>query len=272
MTENTDTSPEAGEPLADDAQLVVDAPAQADPAVEEMPTEATVTDTVAEAESQPEAAQSPSAEAEETPEAAEPEDRIETLRQELKKKPGRWYVVHSYSGYERRVKQNLEQRIQSLGMGNYIYEVEVPMEEVVEIKGTTRKKVARVRVPGYVMVRMDMNEDSWRAVKETPAITGFVGNAHNPFPLSEEEVLNMLAPATTDEIPAAEGAAPAKPAKPVEVDFKIGESVTVTEGPFETLPATISEIIPETQKLKVLVSIFGRETPVELSFAQVTKI
>jgi transcriptional antiterminator NusG len=183
--------------------------------------------------------------------------------------------VHSYAGYEKRVKTNLETRIQSLNMEDFIFEIEVPMEEVTEIKNGQKKLVSRVRMPGYVLVRMDLTDESWGAVRHTPGVTGFVGNAHQPVPLSLDEVFTMLAPDL--ETPASAGGSGtsggAGKAKETQVvDFQVGESVTVMEGPFETLPATISEINPDTQKLKVLVSIFGRETPVELSFAQVAKI
>ena len=209
-------------------------------------------------------------------EAGEPEDEdpAEAFRKDLRTLPGEWYVVHTYAGYEKRVKANLENRIQSLNMEDYIYQVEVPMEEVVEIKNAQRKLVNRVRVPGYTLVRMDMTDESWGAVRHTPGVTGFVGNTHQPVPLTEDEVFSMLAPniqakAATSPAKAAAGG---QAATPIQVDFEVGESVTVTDGPFETLPATISEITPESQKLKVLVTIFGRETPVELSFSQVTKI
>ena len=188
---------------------------------------------------------------------------------------GDWYVIHSYAGYENRVKANLANRITSLNMEDYIFQVEVPMEEVIEIKNGQRKKVRRVRIPGYVLVRMDLTDESWGAVRHTPGVTGFVGNAHNPYPLSLDEVRQMLVPA---ERPAAQetAAAPATGGQEggptVEVEFELGESVTVMEPPFETLPATITEINAESQKLKVLVSIFGRETPVELGFNQVAKI
>ena len=211
------------------------------------------------------------------PEVAEDseEDPEALFRKELRFLPGDWYVIHSYAGFEKRVKQNIEFRIQSLNMEDYIFQVEVPMEEVVEIKNSQRKLVTRVRIPSYVLVRMEMNNESWGCVRHTPGVTGFVGNSHNPVPLSEDEVVSMLAPAAQKA--AAPAAAPkkasgGKAAAPVVVDFEIGESVTVTDGPFETLPATISEISAESQKLKVLVSIFGRETPVELSFSQVAKI
>jgi transcription termination/antitermination protein NusG len=212
------------------------------------------------------------------PEAAgdsAPEDPVAEYKRQLRLKDGEWYVVHSYAGYEKRVKTNLETRISSLNMENYIYEIEVPMEEVTEIKNGQKKLVSRVRMPGYVLVRMDLTDESWGAVRHTPGVTGFVGNAHQPVPLSLDEVFTMLAPDL--ETPAAAaargGSGAAGKAKEVQVvDFQVGESVTVMEGPFETLPATISEINADTQKLKVLVSIFGRETPVELSFGQVAKI
>jgi transcription termination/antitermination protein NusG len=203
-------------------------------------------------------------------------DPLEEFKAVLRGKYGDWFVIHSYAGYENRVKHNLETRITSLNMEDYIFEVEVPMEEVTEIKNGQRKLVRRVRMPGYVLVRMELTDESWGAVRHTPGVTGFVGNAHQPVPLSIDEVVSMLAP--TFETPAAApaartgGAEGMTPAAQPEVDFEIGESVTVMEGPFETLPATISEIIPESHKLKVLVSIFGRETPVELSFNQVAKI
>jgi len=182
--------------------------------------------------------------------------------------PGEWYVVHSYAGYENRVKANLENRISSLNMEDYIFQVEVPMEEAHEIKNGQRKLVRRVRIPGYVLVRMDLTDESWGAVRHTPGVTGFVGHTHQPVPLSLDEVYSMLAPTLQ---PVEGGAKPVKQEVKV-VDFEVGESVTVMEGPFETLPATISEINPDAQKLKVLVSIFGRETPVELSFNQVAKL
>lgn len=200
-------------------------------------------------------------------------DPAEELRKKLRFAEGDWFVVHSYAGYENRVKTNLEQRVTSLNMEPYIFQVEVPMEQVTEIKNGQKKLVRRVRMPGYVLVRMDLTDESWGAVRHTPGVTGFVGNAHQPVPLSLDEVFSMLAPM----VESTSGDVAARPAQQTKaptavVDFEIGESVTVMEGPFETLPATISEILPETQKLKVLVSIFGRETPVELSFNQVAKI
>ena len=196
------------------------------------------------------------------------EDPLETFKAELRAQFGEWYVIHSYAGYENRVKANLESRKVSLNMEDYIHQVEVPMEEVVEIKSGQRKVVNRVRMPGYVLVRMDLTDESWGAVRHTPGVTGFVGHTHQPVPLTIDEVVRMLNPTFEEEETPAEADAPAI----TEVDFEVGESVTVMEGPFETLPATISEISPDTQKLKVLVSIFGRETPVELSFNQVAKI
>lgn len=196
-------------------------------------------------------------------------DPVEEFKARLRREPGDWFVVHSYAGYENRVKANLENRIVSLNMEDYIFEIQVPMEEVTEIKNGVRKQVRRVRIPGYVLVRMDLTDESWGAVRHTPGVTGFVGHTHQPVPLSTDEVFSMLEP--TLEIKTA----PTKAAQPAEVtivDFEVGESVTVMEPPFETLPATITEINPDQQKLKVLVSIFGRETPVELSFSQVAKI
>jgi transcriptional antiterminator NusG len=190
------------------------------------------------------------------------------FRSQLRRMPGDWYVIHSYAGYENRVKANLENRISSLNMEEHIFQVEVPMEEVMEIKNGQRKQIRRVRIPGYVLVRMDLTDESWGAVRHTPGVTGFVGHTHQPVPLSLDEVFSMLAPTLQ---PVEGGQRPAK-AEVKVVDFEVGESVTVMEGPFETLPATISEINPDAQKLKVLVSIFGRETPVELSFNQVAKI
>lgn len=212
-----------------------------------------------------------------TDEAAEPEaveevDPEEEFRRELRMQPGDWYVIHSYAGYERRVKANLENRISSLNMEDYIFQIEVPMEDVVEIKNAQRKLVTRVRIPGYVMVCMDLTDESWGAVRHTPGVTGFVGHTHQPFPLTEDEVFSMLAPTLAPKETAKVDKGGVEAAAPIEVEFVVGESVTVTDGPFETLPATISEINAEAQKLQVLVSIFGRETPVELSFSQVAKI
>jgi transcriptional antiterminator NusG len=185
------------------------------------------------------------------------------FRRALRVAPGDWYVVHSYAGYEKKVKGNLQNRIQSLNMEDYIFQIEVPEEEVMEIKNGQRKQVKRNIYPGYVLVRLDLTDESWSAVRNTPGVTGFVGNAHHPSPLSLDEVEKILAPR------------PKKASDKLDIrvlDFEVGESVTVMDGPFATLPASISEIMPEQAKLKVLVSIFGRETPVELSFHQVQKI
>ena len=203
-------------------------------------------------------------------------DPVEELRAQLRRSPGDWYVIHSYAGYENKVKTNLESRISSLDMEDYIYQVEVPTEEVVEIKNGKRQQVNRKVFPGYILVRMDLTDDSWGAVRNTPGVTGFVGATSKPSPLSLDEVVKILAPATQKAaaLPkgAASGAETAGPVATEVVDFEIGESVTVMDGPFATLPATINEIDALHSKLKVLVSIFGRETPVELSFSQVSKI
>ena len=196
--------------------------------------------------------------------AAKATDPAEEFKAKLRRQEGDWYVIHSYAGYENRVKANLETRIQTLDMEDYIFEIQVPMEEVVEIKNAQRKVINRVRIPGYVLVRMDLTDASWGAVRHTPGVTGFVGNAHNPVPLRLDEVFSMLAPVFQEE--QAEKGKPAKqPSAPVNVDFEVGESVIVKEGP-------ISEIKVDSQTLVVLVSIFERETPVTLAFNQVTKI
>jgi transcription termination/antitermination protein NusG len=198
-------------------------------------------------------------------------DPADEFKAKLRRQEGDWYVIHSYAGYENRVKANLETRIQTLDMEDYIFEIQVPMEEVVEIKNAQRKVINRVRIPGYVLVRMDLTDASWGAVRHTPGVTGFVGNAHNPVPLRLDEVFSMLAPVFEEE--QAEKGKPVKhAAAQIDVDFEVGESVIVKEGPFETLPATISEIKVDSQTLVVLVSIFERETPVTLSFNQVSKI
>jgi transcriptional antiterminator NusG len=201
-------------------------------------------------------------------------DPIEELRAELRRAPGDWFVVHSYAGYENKVKTNLESRISSLDMEDYIYQVEVPTEEVVEIKNGKRQQVNRKVFPGYILVRMDLTDDSWGAVRNTPGVTGFVGATSKPSPLSMDEVVKILAPATQKAaaLPKGGGSDSTGSAVVEVVDFEIGESVTVMDGPFATLPATINEIDALHAKLKVLVSIFGRETPVELAFNQVSKI
>jgi transcriptional antiterminator NusG len=206
------------------------------------------------------------------------QDPYEAFRADLRMLPGKWYVIHSYAGFERKVKANIEQRKSTLEVEDDIYQVEVPMEDVVEIKNGQRKMVTRVRIPGYVLVRMELNEDTWSVVRHTPGVTGFVGNAHNPTPLRFEEAFNMLKSLVEvkDVAPAKAGAAKGGPAVarsiPAEVDFEIGETITIKEGSFAGLPGTISEIKPESGKLTVLVSLFERETPVELSFDQVTKM
>jgi transcriptional antiterminator NusG len=191
----------------------------------------------------------------------------EEFMRELRMLPGDWYVVHSYAGYENRVKTNLESRIQSLNMEDYIFQIEVPVHQVTEIKGGKRQQVSEKVLPGYILVRMDLTDESWAVVRNTPGVTGFVGLSSRPSPLMLSEVSSLLAP---EPEPSAKQAAEA--ARAATPDFEVGESVTVMDGPFATLPATVNEINPEAQKLKVLVSIFGRETPVELSFDQVTKI
>ncbi|GGO72627.1 transcription termination/antitermination protein NusG [Nocardioides deserti] len=220
--------------------------------------------------------------ADESPEEPADDDPLEAFRRELWAKPGDWFVVHTYSGMENRVKSNLENRIISLNMEDYIHEIVVPTEEVAEIKNGQRKMVKRTVLPGYVLVRMDLTDESWAAVRHTPSVTGFVGHSHQPVPLSMTEVENMLAPAVVARAeaeaaaagtaaPAAAGATTAK--KPVEVaDFDVSDSVMVVDGPFATLHATITEINAESQRVKALVEIFGRETPVELSFSQIQRV
>ena len=240
--------------------------ADADAPEAEAPDEAAVEDATEPAEDSTEPVEEAEQAAEDEPDVEE--DPVAAFKAQLRSQPGDWYVIHSYAGYENRVKANLENRTQSLNMEDYIHQVEVPMEEVTEIKNAQRKIVRRVRIPGYVLVRMDLTDESWGAVRHTPGVTGFVGHTHQPVPLTLDEVFSMLAPSLEPKTSAQAARASAE----IKVDFTIGESVTVTDGPFDTLPATISEINPENQKLKVLVSIFGRETPVELSFSQVAKI
>jgi transcriptional antiterminator NusG len=203
-------------------------------------------------------------------EMVEPGDPVDTAREEFQRElrmlPGDWYVVHSYAGYENRVKTNLESRISSLNMEDYIFQIEVPVHQVTEIKGGKRQQVQEKVLPGYILVRMELTDESWAVVRNTPGVTGFVGLSSRPSPLQLGEVASLLAPEPEP------GTKQAEAARPSTVEFEVGESVTVMDGPFATLPATVNEINPDTQKLKVLVSIFGRETPVELSFDQVTKI
>ncbi len=211
-------------------------------------------------------------------EDAEDEDPYEAFRSELRSLPGKWYVIHSYAGFERKVKANIEQRKSTLEVEEDIYQIEVPMEDVVEIKNGQRKMVTRVRIPGYVLVRMELNEDTWSVVRHTPGVTGFVGNAHNPTPLRFEEAFTMLKSLVEvkETVPAkgaaGKGGTAVARSIPAEVDFEVGETITIKEGSFAGLPGTISEIKPESGKLTVLVSLFERETPVELSFDQVTKL
>lgn len=213
----------------------------------------------------------------ETAEEAEEVDPYAEFRAELRAQQGKWYVIHSYAGFERRVKSNIENRTVSMNMEDFIYQVEVPMEDVVEIKNGQRKMVTRVRIPSYVLVRMELNEDSWSVVRHTPGVTGFVGNAHNPMPLRFEEAFSMLKSLVQLE-PAApvkgtvKGQKAATRSIPAEIDFEVGETITIKEGSFAGLPGSISEINAASGKLTVLVSLFERETPVELSFDQVSKL
>jgi transcriptional antiterminator NusG len=213
---------------------------------------------------EPEPAEAAAGAATDDDEAADP---VVEFKTELRLLPGDWYVVHSYAGYENRVRTNLESRTQSLNMEDYIFQIEVPTHEVIEIKGGKRQQVQEKVLPGYILVRMDLTDESWAAVRNTPGVTGFVGLSSKPSPLSLDEVASLLAP-----VPEEKAAKKAETMRAAAVDFEVGQSVTVMDGPFATLPATVSEINPDTQKLKVLVSIFGRETPVELSFDQVSKI
>ncbi|MFC7307529.1 transcription termination/antitermination protein NusG [Streptomyces monticola] len=217
-------------------------------------------------------------EAQEADEAedAEPVDPIAALREELRTLPGEWYVIHTYAGYENRVKTNLEQRAVSLNVEDFIFQAEVPQEEVAQIKNGERKTIRQNKLPGYVLVRMDLTNESWGVVRNTPGVTGFVGNAYDPYPLTLDEIVKMLAPEAEEKAAreAAEAEGKPAPARKVEVqvlDFEVGDSVTVTDGPFATLQATINEINPDSKKVKGLVEIFGRETPVELSFDQIQK-
>ncbi|MBD0694284.1 transcription termination/antitermination factor NusG [Streptomyces sp. CBMA123] len=245
---------EAGEP-AEEAALHVEG--------EEEP--------VAEESADEEPAEDETAEDEAAEEEAEV-DPVAKFREDLRFMPGEWYVIHTYAGYENRVKQNLEQRAVSLNVEEYIFQAEVPQEEVVQIKNGDRKTIRQNKLPGYVLVRMDLTPESWGVVRNTPGVTGFVGNAYDPYPLTLDEVVKMLAPDV--ERQAAKEAGKPSPVKPSEIqvlDFEVGDSVTVTDGPFATLQATINEINPDSKKVKGLVEIFGRETPVELSFDQIQK-
>jgi transcriptional antiterminator NusG len=267
----------AGDPAEDDAAVASDLGAAEDASDDQTADDETAADEAAlpagDAEAEPgEAAGEAGEAADEAGEAdgeageAEPEeDPVATFKAELRLLPGDWYVVHSYAGYENRVKANLESRTQSLNMEDYIFQIEVPVHEVTEIKGGKRQQVSEKVLPGYILVRMDLTDESWAAVRNTPGVTGFVGLSSRPSALSLDEVAALLAPAPEEQAAQTE-------VRRSSVEFEVGESVTVMDGPFATLPATVSEINPDTQKLKVLVSIFGRETPVELSFDQVAKI
>lgn len=218
-------------------------------------------------------ADEPAGEEDGAAEAPAEEDPVAVLRRQLRSAPGEWYVIHSYSGHENRVKTQLTTRIETQDMEEYIFQVEVPMEDATEVKGGQKKVVRRVRIPGYVYVRMEMTEGSWRVVRDTPGVTGFVGNATDPTPLSFDEIFSVLAPSAglPEKKRSSSSSAKAQAAQKMP-DFQVGESVTVMDGPFETMPASIAEIDAEHRKLRVLVSIFGRETPVELAFDQVAKI
>lgn len=270
QAEFTEPEPTADDVLIDEAEaqaeaeVVAEAQAIADEAADEEDVEAV------------EVAVDAEAAVEVAAEEVEEIDPVEAFRQEMRIAPGDWYVVHSYSGYENKVKGNIEARTTTLNMEDYIFQVEVPMEEVTEIKGGVRKQVNRNKFPGYVLVRMDLTDESWGVVRHTPGVTGFVGNGHSPSPLSLEEVIAILAPAPEKKAAAATGPASmaeeaAAAAAPIEIDFSVGDSVTVVDGPFATLHATISEINIEAQKVTGLVEIFGRETPVELAFNQIHK-
>jgi transcriptional antiterminator NusG len=274
LDESEAADAEAGEPAEEAALHVEDEEDAADEAADsdesadedEATDEATTTDV--------EDSEDGEAVAEEAEEAepAEPVDPVAALREELRTLPGEWYVIHTYAGYENRVKTNLEQRAVSLNVEDFIFQAEVPQEEVAQIKNGERKTIRQNKLPGYVLVRMDLTNESWGVVRNTPGVTGFVGNAYDPYPLTLDEVVKMLAPDV--ERDAAKAAGKASPHRPVEVqvlDFEVGDSVTVTDGPFATLQATINEINPDSKKVKGLVEIFGRETPVELSFDQIQK-
>lgn len=233
-------------------------------------------ETDAESADDAEAGDEAAAESAEDEEEAEPVDPIVALREELRTLPGEWYVIHTYAGYENRVKTNLEQRAVSLNVEDFIFQAEVPQEEVAQIKNGERKTVRQNKLPGYVLVRMDLTNESWGVVRNTPGVTGFVGNAYDPYPLTLDEIVKMLAPEAEEKAAreAAEAEGKPAPSRKVEVqvlDFEVGDSVTVTDGPFATLQATINEINADSKKVKGLVEIFGRETPVELSFDQIQK-
>ncbi|MEV6133824.1 transcription termination/antitermination protein NusG [Streptomyces violaceusniger] len=260
----------AGLPAEEDALHV-----EGEDALEADAASAAEPDGLDEAEDAAEAEEADAAEAEDAAEV-EAVDPVEALREELRGLPGEWYVIHTYAGYEKRVKANLEQRAVSLNVEDFIYQAEVPEEEIVQIKNGERKNVRQNKLPGYVLVRMDLTNESWGVVRNTPGVTGFVGNAYDPYPLTLDEIVKMLAPEAEEKAAkaAAEESGMPAPSRKVEVqvlDFEVGDSVTVTDGPFATLQATINEINADSKKVKGLVEIFGRETPVELSFDQIQK-
>ncbi len=262
---------ETAEEIVDEADAEEDEVEAADELEAGEPAESAAVHEVDEAEAAAEEDADEEAAAEEAAEEVE-SDPVAEFREQLRRAPGEWYVIHTYAGYENRVKQNLEQRSVSLNVEDYIFESQVPQEEVVQIKNGDRKTIRQNKLPGYVLVRMDLTPESWGVVRNTPGVTGFVGNAYDPYPLTLDEVVKMLAPDV--ERAAAKEAGKASPVRPVEVqvlDFEVGDSVTVTDGPFATLQATINEINPDSKKVKGLVEIFGRETPVELSFDQIQK-
>ncbi|MCS6711261.1 transcription termination/antitermination protein NusG [Brachybacterium sp. EF45031] len=263
---------------APQADETVDAPTEdvtaVDPEGEDLDASVEPADaTPAEAPAQVAAAQDDEQADEQADAASAEDDALEQLRRHLLVAPGEWYVIHSYSGHENRVRTQLTTRIETQDMEEQIFQVEVPMEDAAEVKNGQKKIVRRVRIPGYVLVRMDLTDESWRVVRDTPGVTGFVGNATDPTPLSTDEVFSMLAPSVGLPEKKRSSGGSSKSSAPAAVPaFEVGESVTVMDGPFETMPATIHEIDTEHQKLQVLVSIFGRETPVELAFDQVAKI
>jgi transcription termination/antitermination protein NusG len=265
--EASETAVANGAAEAEDAGETAEA--QSEEAGEAQPAEAEPAEAeLQEAGSEEDGSQEAAAEEDASGEGASEEDEadpVEAYTAELRQLPGDWYVVHSYAGYENRVKGNLESRTQSLNMEDYIFQIEVPVHQVTEIKGGKRQQVQEKVLPGYILVRMDLTDESWAAVRNTPGVTGFVGLSSRPSPLSLTEVATLLAPEPQEKAAKAE-------APRLAVEYEVGESVTVMDGPFATLPATVNEINPDTQKLKVLVSIFGRETPVELSFDQVSKL
>jgi transcriptional antiterminator NusG len=261
LVEQAAAAPAAAEPAVDEAPVEQPADEQVEQPADEQPADEAVADEAVADEAVVDEAVAPTAAAE--PEAEAEVDPVEEMRAALRRAPGDWYVVHSYAGYENRVKTNLETRTSSLNMEDYIFQVEVPQREESVVKNGQRKMVKQNLLPGYVLVRMELTDESWGAVRNTPGVTGFVGHTHRPSPLSLDEVMQFLAPEQEKKEKVVETKA---------ADFEIGESVTVMDGPFVTLPASISEIHADSQKLKVLVSIFGRETPVELSFSQVQKI